>query len=32
MWLTLFGVVLVLSFGFGLGSMLADLFESDAPR
>jgi hypothetical protein len=32
MWLTLFGVVLVISLGFGLGSVLADLFERDAPR
>lgn len=31
MWLTLFGVVPVMSLGFGLGSVLADRFERDAP-
>ena len=31
MWLSLFGIVLVLSLGFGLGSMLADKFERDLP-
>ena len=27
MWLSLFGVVIVMSLGFGAGSLLADLFE-----
>jgi hypothetical protein len=31
MWLTLFGIVLVMSVGFGLGSVLADLFERNEP-
>ena len=32
MWLTLLGVVLVMSLDFGLGSVLAGLFEGDALR
>jgi len=31
MWLTLFVIVLVMSVGFGLGSVLADLFERNEP-
>jgi hypothetical protein len=30
MWLSLFGIVLVMSLGFGLGSVLADLYEQDS--
>lgn len=30
MWLALFGIVLVMSLGFGLGSVLADTFERDS--
>ena len=30
MWLALFGIVLVMSLGFGLGSVLADVFERDS--
>jgi len=30
MWLALFGIVLVMSLGFGLGSVLADLLERDS--
>jgi len=30
MWLALFGWNLVMSVGFGLGSVLADLFERDS--
>jgi hypothetical protein len=30
MWLSLFAIVLVMSLGFGLGSMLADMFERDS--
>ena len=30
MWLALFGVVLVMSLGFGIGSVLADLLERDS--
>jgi len=32
MWLSLFGIVLVMSLGFGLGSLLADRFERDVRR
>jgi hypothetical protein len=31
MWLAFFGVVVVMSLGFGLGSVLADLFERERP-
>jgi hypothetical protein len=31
MWLALFGVVFVLSLGFGVGSVLADMFERNGP-
>jgi hypothetical protein len=31
MWLMLFGVAVVTFLGFGLGSVLADLFERDGP-
>jgi hypothetical protein len=30
MWISLFGIVLVMSLGFGLGSVLADLYERDS--
>jgi hypothetical protein len=32
MWLSLFGVVLLMSLGFGVGSVLADLFERETQR
>lgn len=31
MWLALFGIVLVMSLGFGVGSVLADMFERNGP-
>ncbi len=30
MWLALFGIVIVMSLGFGIGSVLADLNERDS--
>jgi len=32
MWLTPFGIVLVMSLGFGVGSILADMFEWNEPK
>jgi hypothetical protein len=32
MWLTLFAIVLLMSVGFGLGSLLANVDEGRAPR
>ena len=30
MWLALFGIVIVMSLGFGIGSVLADVMELDS--
>ena len=30
MWLALFGIVIVMSLGFGIGSVLADMMERDS--
>jgi hypothetical protein len=32
MWLVVFGIVLVTSLGFGVGSVLADIFERNGPQ
>jgi hypothetical protein len=32
MWLSLFGVAFLMSLGFGVGSVLADLFERETSR